>query len=113
MIAITRSAVLSALARHLGQRNGVHIGPLVYEITGAAPDVAAERAVRKVIEELRREGEHICGHPASGYYMAETSAELDGTCKFLLSRAMTSLTQISRMKKIALPDLEGQLHLKT
>ena len=56
---------------------------------------------------------HICAHPGTGYFMAETPEELNETCKFLVDRSMTTLTQVSRMKRIALPDLHGQLHLKT
>ena len=46
-----------------------------------------------------------------GCFLAETPEELNATCEFLYSRAMTSLTQVARMKRKALPDLRGQLGL--
>jgi hypothetical protein len=64
-----------------------------------------------VVEEARKAGERICATPEAGYYIAETDAELDRTCAFLYSRAMTSLSQIAAMKRVALPDLRGQLRL--
>lgn len=110
---INRASVLHALSRHIGASNGVHIGQLCREIVHVPVDAATERHVRSFIEELRREGEHICATPKHGYFMAENAEELETTCKFLYDRAMTTLTQVSAMKKIALPDLAGQLHIKT
>lgn len=114
MNAITPDSVLAALARHIGKTNGVHVNELVREITTVMfPDRAAERALRSVVTELRLSGHHICAHPSTGYFMAESAADLDATCEYLMDRAMASLTQISRMKNISLPDLRGQLKLPT
>lgn len=115
---ITRNSVLSALSRHIGERNGVSVENLTDELGGwhgarRWRQKAEERRVRKRIEELRREGVHICATPESGYFIAETSEELQATCRFLFARAMTSLKQVAAMKNISLPDLEGQLKLKT
>jgi hypothetical protein len=43
--------------------------------------------------------------------LASTSAELDSTCEFLFGRSMTSLRQVSAMRRVTLPDLRGQLGL--
>lgn len=110
---ITRASVLQALGRHCGSSAGAHVGELAREIVHAQVDAGTERYLRAVIEELRLEGHHICGTPKHGYFIAATAEELEATCKFLYDRAMSSLTQVSRMKKIALPDLAGQLHIKT
>lgn len=110
---ISRATVLAALSRHVGRHFGVSIGQLTFEITGKPPEPHVERRVREHIEALRREGEHICAHPATGYYMAASAEELDDTCRFLFARAMTSLRQVAAMKRVALPDLAGQLRLKT
>lgn len=111
---IATTEVLTALAKHIGRSRGVRADILVAHITGdPGPDPAGMRKLRQVITELRMAGHHVCGHPASGYYMAATPEELDATCEFLYERAMTGLTQISRMKNIALPDLRGQLKLPT
>lgn len=112
---ITRALVLTVLSEHIGCRRGVPIDRLVYEITGERiPDEAAERRVRHIISELREEGSHICAHPSTGYFMAANDQELDRYyIAFLRARALHSLLLISRAKKIALPDLLGQLRLKT
>lgn len=116
MTAISRAAVLTALSRHIGRENGVRADVLVHEITGVPPGPhhhSGERTLRSLITALRLEGQHICGTPESGYFIAATAAELDTTCEFLYGRALTSLAQIARMKKIAMPDLRGQMHLPT
>ncbi len=112
---ITRHQVLSVLSRHIGAANGVAIDGLVYEITGESlRDPAAERHVRQLISNLREEGQHICAHPSTGYFMAANDEELERYyIKFLRARALHSLLLISRAKKIALPELLGQLRLKT
>jgi len=112
--AITPAQVLTELSRHIGQKNGIHVRDLVQHITGQVfTSGPLERKVRLIVAELRMEGHHICAHPQLGYFMAETADELEETCDFLYERAMTSLAQISRMKKVSLPDLRGQLHLRT
>lgn len=114
MSQITRDTVLDALAAHIGERKGASAAQLVAEITGAtAEDPVGERALRNTIHDLRMEGYPICAHPTSGYYVAETDEELDRTCEYLYERALCSLQQISRMKKVSLPDLRGQLKLPT
>lgn len=105
---ITPDAVLRVL--RYGAGNGINVTQLAYRITGRVRH-ADERAVRHVIEALRRQGYQVCAHPATGYYLAQDAADLDATCEFLYARAMTSLSQISAMKRVALPDLRGQLNL--
>jgi hypothetical protein len=114
MMQITPAQVLTELSHHIGRDNGIHVRELVQRITGQlAMMEPLERKVREIVTQLRLEGSHICAHPQSGYFMAATPEELNETCEFLLGRAMTSLTQVSKMKNVALPDLRGQLHLPT
>ncbi len=109
-----KNDVLMALRNHIGEQQGVRSDVLVAEITGQPnPDPVAERHLRKLVTELRLEGFHICAHPKSGYFIAANDEELNQTCEFLYERAMASLTQVSRMKNVSLPDLRGQLHLPT
>jgi hypothetical protein len=114
-VIVTRHQVLAALARHIGKENGVHVHELVYEVTGEiGRNPARERLVREIVSALREEGSHICAHPSKGYFMAANDAELDRYyIAFLRARALHSLTLISRAKKIALPELLGQLRLNT
>lgn len=108
---ISKAALLGALCRHVGAHRGATAAQLVREITGTSADDYAMRCLRHAVEELRREGHHICAHPSAGYYIAKTPDELDRTCEYLYHRAMCSLQQIAAMKRISLPDLRGQLHL--
>lgn len=107
-----QARVIAALARHIGASNGISCELLAMSLF-ADPAEHHKRRVRSAIEQLRREGHAICGHPGTGYYIASNADELDGTCEFLYSRAMTTLTQIAAMKRISMPDLRGQFHLPT
>ena len=112
---ISKSQVLAVLARHIGEDRGVHIEHLVAELLGSSErDSNAERRVRALVSELREEGTAICAHPSVGYFTAANEYELQRFYfDFLESRALKSLFLISRVKKIALPDLLGQLKLRT
>jgi hypothetical protein len=112
-LAITRDALLVALRNHIGRKNGVTVTALAREVLGTEPSRGDERIVRKLVVELRREGHHVCAHPANGYYLAANADELADTIAFLRERAMSSLEQIAAMKHVSLPDLFGQLHLPT
>lgn len=101
------SALLNLLSRHIGKGNGIGVKQLAQQLD------TPERTVRKLVSELRDEGHAVCGTPADGYYIAATADELQHTCDFLRSRAMHSLTLESRLRKIPLTDLIGQLHLPT
>lgn len=114
MAELTRDTVLVALRDHIGEGRGVRAVDLCREIVGASVSAHDLRALRKLIQMLRTEGQHICGTPDQhGYYLAATPEELERTCAFLTDRAMTSLTQVSAMKRVSVPDLVGQLRLPT
>lgn len=110
--ALNRDTLLAALRNHIGRERGVTASALVREIYGWT-DAPAERNLRSLIVELRLQGHHVCAHPRDGYFLAADEAELEETMKFLRDRAMTSLTQASRMRGISIPDLVGQMHLPT
>ncbi len=105
--------VLAALSRHIGGEHGIGARDLVKELDAFFGLKSDERQLRKTIEALRRDGHHICGTPAEGYYIADNEEELDRTCRFLYERAMTTLAQVAAMKRVSLPDLRGQLRLPT
>jgi hypothetical protein len=107
---LTPDTVLFSLSMHIGEAQGVSARELVEEITGDHSP-GAERQLRHIIEGLRREGQHICGHPSTGYFLAQTDDELLRTVKFLHDRAMTSLSQAAAMQRVSLPDLAGQLRI--
>jgi len=113
-VAITKEQVLDQLQRHHnGRANGVHIRDLVGRITNSVlTDEAAERKVRKLIEELRLAHYPICAHPDTGYYLAATKAELHGACGFLLARAETSVAQVAAMLNTEAPDIYALLGVR-
>lgn len=110
---VTRDAVLAALARHIGRERGIKGADLVAEICGLFADGGDERRLRHVIQALREDGEHICGKPITGYFMAASAEELEETRRWLYSRSMTTLKQWAAMGRISLVDLLGQLRLPT
>lgn len=114
MLQITTAQVIAELSHHVGAAQGLHVADLVRRITGQQiSHQVLERKVRQHITDLRLQGHHICGHPASGYFMAENGEELEATCAYLRARAMSSLVIISRLQGVAMPDLMGQMSLAT
>ncbi len=99
--------ILVGLSCRIGKTRGISVKGL------ALCNGVCERRVRSYISLLRGDGYAICGTPQTGYYMAQTAEELEQTCRFLRARAMHSLVLESKLRKIPLPDLLGQLHLKT
>jgi hypothetical protein len=94
------------LALRIGARNGITAERLAVML------VVTPRTLRTLISDLRNEGMAICGHPTTGYYIAETAEELQTTCDFLRSRALRSLYLESRLRKVPLAQLIGQLQLE-
>lgn len=107
---ITPAAVLIALRYRHGRANGITAEQLAGEITGRR-SAADQRRLRQVVEQLRLDGFPVCAHPSHGYYLAATAEDIDLTCHYLYGRALTSLRQICRLKRLAVPDLRGQLGL--
>ncbi len=103
----TASQVLHALSEHVGREHGITGNDLAYRLR------IRMRLLRNVISELRLYGIAVCGTPEAGYYIAATAEELEQTCQFLRARALHSLTLEARLRKLPLPDLIGQLHLRT
>lgn len=103
----TPDQLLFVLSHHIGKGNGISVKLLALRFG------VEERQIRKLVSALRNRGEAVCGTPAHGYYIAVDAEELQETCEFLRSRAMTSLKLESRLRKIPLVDLIGQLHLPT
>ena len=103
----TKHDLRTILSGHQGCESGITARALSAQL-----DVPA-RAVRHLVTELREEGVAVCGRPETGYFIARTDEELVETCEFLYSRAMHSLRVISILRQVPLPDLRGQLRLKT
>lgn len=107
---VTPDTVLHALVRRVGPANGITAAALAQEITGRL-NAADERRLRQVIEQLRLEGHAICATPEAGYHVAANAEDLNRTCVFLVKRLVSTARQVAAMKRVALPDLYGQLGL--
>ena len=103
----TCNDLLTVLSGHIGKERGISVKMLAELLD------CPQRAVRYLVTELRDDGVAVCGHPATGYFIAETSQELEETCQFLRSRAMHSLHLEAQLRKMPLPDLIGQMHFRT
>lgn len=103
----TPADLLDVLSAHIGRQKGVSVEHLADRLGITA------REVRKLVSALRLQGYHVCGYPGTGYFIAANRNEMEATLAFLEDRAMHSLTLVSRMRNIAIPDLIGQLHLNT
>ncbi|MBX3634724.1 MAG: HTH domain-containing protein [Rubrivivax sp.] len=101
----TVTQLLQAMSRHQGAANGVSAATLATRL-GVEP-----RQLRKLISAAREDGIAICGRPSTGYYMPATPQELQAACEFLRRRALHSLRALSRMQRVSLPVLCGQLLL--
>lgn len=110
---ITPDAVLAALSERIGPANGATVRQLASEILGTPSDAGDERLLRQVIVKLRRDGHPVCATPDEGYHHAANADDLQRTCLHLTRRAVSSLEQVAAMKRVALPDLYGQLGLPT
>lgn len=103
----TKTDLQVLLERHIGRDRGITAAAIAQALG------CPERTVRELITELRMDGRAVCGHPASGYFMAATKEELEETCAFLRSRAIHSLVLLAKLRHMPLADLVGQLHLPT
>lgn len=103
----SKADLQALLARHIGADNGI-------SAEAAAALIGTDtRHVRALVTELRLEGIAICGHPATGYFIAATDEEAVEHCLWLYARAIKTLKLISVMRNVALPELRGQLRLPT
>ena len=104
---MSKDRLLKVLARHIGKGHGLGVAALALQVG------VTQRQVRKFVTDLRQDGVAVCGTPTHGYYIAGTAEELEETCQFLRQRALHSLTLESRLRKVPLADLVGQLLLRT
>jgi len=93
-----------------GSKNGIRGVDLVAALNPLMGKYG-DRHLREVVSALRDEGYPICSKPETGYYWAESSEEIKEICAWFHARAVSSLKVISRLKRKALPILEGQLFI--
>jgi hypothetical protein len=108
-----KSAVAVELTRHIGPAHGIGMGELSFAATGKPwrNRINDTRVLRKIVTELRKEGAAICSDVANGYYLAQTAEDLAAHCARLRKSALKKLALEARFRRIALPDLVGQIAL--
>ena len=97
--------------RHRGKSKGASIKQLAYALTGEESTPSVERHIRKLVVEMRNRGIPVGSCPSQGYFLAESEQDLEDTIRNLEDRAKTTLRQLSALKKMALPELLGQMGL--
>jgi biotin operon repressor len=97
---------MAVLRQYKGAANGVTCARLA-TLLGLH-----ERQVRKLVSAARFDGEPVVGTPQTGYYLAESPAEVEQFANFFWHRARHSLAIVSRVKGMALPELLGQMQLE-
>jgi len=105
---VTSDDVLVALARHVGEANGIRAKDLAQQLG------VHERQLRHLISQLIFErGVAIVGQPSTGYFIAKTPGEISRSVEFHRERALHELKKASVLSNVPLPELLGQLKLKT
>jgi hypothetical protein len=109
--------LMLVLARHVGRENCISAAEL-YRKAFRRPCQDAindTREMRLLIMALRRRGEPICSVSDKynpGYYLAVAWEEMEAFCRRLERRGLASLAQVAKLRRLALPDLLGQLRLE-
>ncbi|WP_287128756.1 DUF2811 domain-containing protein [Candidatus Cyanaurora vandensis] len=108
---LTTECVLAVLeSRRDRKLAGLTATELVRAAVGCAPGPDETRQLRKIIAMLRLQGQAIAACPTKGYYLADSPEALLTGINYLRGRALHSLKQISRQRRV-LKELAGQLRL--
>ena len=105
-------SILCVLDHHRGRENAISRKNLVDKVNSAYPLFPVEeRAVRKALKHLvERHGVWI-GSWAKGYFVIESTEELERACAYYHGYAMSLLHVEAKLRRVALPVLIGQLWL--
>ena len=103
----TKQDLMALMVFHKGSHYGISAKQIAQELQ------VTERKIRQLVTECREDGHAICGHPSTGYFVAETKEEMQETLDFLKHRALHSLKLMSTLSKKPMAELVGQLNLTT
>jgi hypothetical protein len=111
-----KNNLLMILINHAGKTRLIGMGELYERVFGETwkHRINDTRRLRTLITELRNNGIAICSvtdHSGGGYYVASAGSELNAYCKKEQQRALKILARVSRMKKIGLDELLGQMRV--
>jgi hypothetical protein len=112
-----RARLLTELSRHVGEVNAIGMAELHEAVFGGTwhHRINDTKKLRELITAMRNEGVPICSVPSScggGYYLASAGSELRGYTERDKKRALRILSRVSRIEKISLPELLGQMRLR-
>lgn len=107
----------SELTSHIGQANAIGMAELYEAVYGEtwANRINDTRKLRKLITDMRREGVAICSvsdRSGGGYFLAAAGSELKDYLRRSKVRALKILGRVSKIQKISLPELLGQMKLE-
>jgi hypothetical protein len=107
------SDILRILEAHQGKDFACPRARLIEKINGDYPLFpVGEREIRRVIKHLVTQHGIAIGSGPRGYFMAETSAEIEEVCKYYDGYGLSSLFVSARLRKIEMRDYLGQLSLR-
>jgi len=109
--------LLKIMTGHVGGGNKIGMGELYEQVAQERYQhrINDTKILRSIITDLRREGVPIMSSQSArdgGYWIAAAGSELDAYCKRLKQHALKKLVQVANLKKMALPDLMGQIRLE-
>jgi hypothetical protein len=106
-------AILAILEQRQGRENAISRASLVEAINIDQPLFpVGERLIRKTIKHLQSQHGERIGSCSWGYFMTQTAEELEAVCRYYDNYALSSLHVSARLRRIALPELLGQMKLK-
>lgn len=111
-----RARLLSILTTHIGETNAISMAELYERVFDKRwhNKVNDTRKLRLLINKMRSEGIAICSttdKDNGGYYLAAAGSEAQDYLRRLERRALRILWRISKIKKVSLPELLGQMRL--
>ena len=104
------------LTTHIGEEKAIGMGELYERVFEKhwRNRINDTRALRSLITRMRHQGSligEIRSSNGGGYYLARSTHELEKFFDKRKKEALKKLYMISRMKKISLPDLLGQMRI--
>lgn len=114
---VWRSRLLAELSRHVGEINAIGMAELYEAVFGTTwrHRINDTKRLRELVTEMRNEGIPICSVPSNtggGYYLAAAGSELKNYTERDKKRALRILSRVSRIERISLPELLGQMRLR-
>ena len=110
------SKILMVLSRHVGIEKALDMGDLYSRVFGEpyTHKINHTRRLRTIITALRQKGVPIGSTAAKnggGYYIVRAGSELDEYCGRLRRAALRKLFMESKLRKISMGELLGQMRL--